>query len=61
MFLFLTIIAMIVWCCIIYFLIRAANDTAKRDKIQLQNQKLLALIAEKNGVDSERIVSVLKS
>ena len=57
--LFIGLIVLLIYLVILYVIIRSANDTSKRDKIQKQNQKLLALIAEKLGVDVERIKKVL--
>lgn len=50
----------LIWIAILYFIIRSANETTKRDKIQKQNQKLLALIAEKLGVEVSKIKEVIK-
>lgn len=54
-----SIIGLIIWAGILYSIVRGANDTTKRDKIQLQNQKLLALIAEKLGVEVDKIKNVI--
>ena len=56
---YMALIGLFIWIGILYLVIREANSTTKRDKIQLQNQKLLALIAEKLGVEKERILPIL--
>lgn len=52
-------IGLLIWGFALMYIIRAANDTTKRDKIQLQNQHLLALIAEKLGVEIQEIKNVV--
>ena len=56
-----SILGLTFYLALIYFVIRGANETTQRDKIQLQNQKILALIAEKNGVEVEKLNKILKS
>jgi|GEM_PF-4067721 len=57
-YLFIGIIALLIWVLILSWIIAAANETKRRDKIQLQNQELLALMAEKHGVDVNQIKSI---
>ena len=56
----LGIAGFVIYLVIIYSIIRSANDTTGRDKIQKQNQKILALIAEKLGVDVQKLNEILK-
>ena len=44
---------------LLLWIIRSANETKRRDDIQLQNQKLLALLAEQMGVDVNKINEVV--
>lgn len=57
-YLFIGIIALLIWALILSWIIASANETKRRDKIQLQNQQLLALIAEKLGGDINQINSI---
>ena len=50
-FVFVVIIAVLLWALILIWVISSANEAKRRDKIQLQYQKLLALMAEKPAVD----------
>ena len=50
---------LLIWSIILIGIICAGVMPRRRDDIQLQNQKLLALIAESSGVDIERIRNVL--
>ena len=50
-FVFIVIIAVLLWALILIWVISSANEAKRRDKIQLQYQKLLALMAEKPAVD----------
>ena len=54
------LVGLVIYLVILYSVIRSANDTTQRDKIQLQNQKILALIAEKIGVDVAKLNNILK-
>lgn len=56
----LGIAGFVIYLVIIYSIIRSANDTTGRDKIQKQNQKILALIAEKLGVDVQKLNEILQ-
>ena len=56
---FIVIIALLLWALILIWVISSANETKRRDKIQLQNQRLLALMAEKLGVDITQINSAI--
>ena len=58
-YLFIVIIALLLWALILIWVISSANETKRRDKIKLQNQKLLALIAEKLGIDITQINSAI--
>lgn len=53
-------IGLLCWAFILVYIIRTANSTVKRDNIQRQNRDLLALMAEKLGVDVDRINTILK-
>jgi hypothetical protein len=56
---FLGILGFVLNLWIMYGIIRSANDTTNRDRIQIQNQKLLALLAAKMGCDIEEIKKVI--
>jgi len=53
------VFCLMIWGAILYMIIRLANDTTKRDVIQMQNQKLLALIAKQLGVEGTEIEKIL--
>lgn len=53
------IFCLMIWGAILYMIIRSANDTTKRDVIQMQNQKLLALIAKQLGVEGTEMEKIL--
>lgn len=58
-YLYAALIGLLVWVFILLHIISAANETKRRDQIQLQNQKLLALMAKAMGVDAEKIEECL--
>lgn len=57
---FIAIAGLAFWAYILFEIIKAANKTTKRDKIQLQNQKILALMAEKLGVSSDLLRTIIE-
>ena len=57
--LFLILIVILFYACTLVSRIGYDNETKRRDQIQLQSQKLLALMAEAVGVDAEKIEACL--
>ena len=53
------LLALVIWIVMLSIIISRANETKRRDEIQLQNQHLLGLMAEKLGVDIEKINNTL--
>ena len=51
---------LIIFCLIMWAVIGSATKSSERNKILLQNQKLLALIAEKLGCDVSMINDVMR-
>lgn len=54
-YLYAGLIGLPIWVFILMHIISAGNETKRRDHIQLQNQKLLALMAKAMGVDDDKI------
>ena len=54
-YLYAGLIGLLIWVFILLHKISAANETKRRDQIQLQNQKLLALMAKAMGVNADEI------
>ncbi len=55
-----SLIGLVISCVILSAIISGATKSEKRNEILLQNQKLLALIAEKLGCDVSIINDVMK-
>ena len=53
--LFLAIVVILFYACVLVTRIGYENETKRRDQIQLQTQNLLALMAKAMGVDDDKI------
>lgn len=51
-------LGLLVWTLLLIGIISAGSMPKRRDRIQLQNQKLLALIAGKLGVEAREITDI---